>query len=274
MTTPTPMRDIRLVAADLDGTLLDLGGRVTPRVRAAVAAALSAGVEVAFLTGRPLGDARAVLGGAGLSGFLAASNGAVVCDRDGAVLRRHVFAGGFGLDLVGELRRLGLVLGAVTESDLVLDEGFPEDLAHEWCVVENDRTVEDLVRGGVVLKLLAARTGRPAGELAGAVRAVAGDVTVTYSTQRFLEISPAAADKGAALRVIAAAAGVALREIACVGDMPNDLVMFATGGLAVAMGNADDQVRAAAHLVVAGNDAGGAAELLERIVDARMAEVR
>ncbi|MDX8031033.1 HAD family hydrolase [Lentzea sp. BCCO 10_0856] len=274
MTGPTPMRDIRLVAADLDGTLLDVEGLVTERVSRAVATARSAGVEVAFLTGRPLDDARAVLGGGGLTGFLAASNGAVVCGRDGAVLCRHVFAGGFGLGLVGELRRLGLVLGAVTESDLVLDSGFPADLAAEWCVVEYDRTVEDLVRGGGVLKLLAARTGQRAGELAEAVRGVARDVTVTYSTHRFLEISPLAADKGAALRVIADAAGVALREIACVGDMPNDLVMFATGGLAVAMGNADDQVRAAAHLVVAGNDAGGVAELLERIVDARMAEVR
>ncbi|MET8759446.1 HAD hydrolase family protein [Lentzea sp. NPDC004782] len=274
MTGPTPMGMIRLVAADLDGTLLDRDGQVTPRVRAAVATARSAGVEVAYLTGRPLHDARVVLGAAGLSGFLAASNGAVVCDRDGAVLSRHVFEGGFGLGLVGELRGLGLVLGAVTESDLVLDSEFPADLAREWCVVANDRTVEDLVRGGAVLKLLAARAGQRADELTAVVRDVAEDVVVTYSTHRFLEISPRAADKGAALRVIAAAAGVALREIACVGDMPNDLVMFGTGGLAVAMGNADDQVRAAAHLVVAGNDADGVAELLARIVDARVAEVR
>ncbi|GGM54091.1 sugar phosphate phosphatase [Longimycelium tulufanense] len=270
--TGTPLDGIRLVATDLDGTLLNRSGRVGERVRASVELARQNGVETVYLTGRPLHDAASVLGEAGLGGYLAASNGAVVRDRQGLVLGRWTMDAELGAEISAALRLAldGTHLGAVTEGELALDHGFPADLAETWRAQLGERTVEGLLAGGRVLKLLAACPGWPVGAFAEMVSALVGDrFCVTFSTERFLEISLSSATKGAALEVIARAAGVPLSAAACVGDMPNDLGMFDVAGLAVAVANAAPTVRRRAHLVVSSNEDDGVAELIEAIVRAR-----
>lgn len=266
--TSTPVERIRLIATDLDGTLLDSAGQVGARARQAIAAARETGVELAFLTARPLPDATALLAAGGLSGFLAASNGAVICDPSGSVLSRSPF--GPEYEFVPRLRALGVALGVVTERKVVLDDRFPDDLGQEWQALTSPRLVDDLLASGRALKILAACAHRSSAELALAVNEALGDrVRVTYSTHRFVEITPRGIDKGHALELIAGFAGVAPREVACVGDMPNDITMLARSGLAVAVANADPSVLAIAQLVVPSNNDGGVAELIEAITTAR-----
>ncbi|GAU66495.1 hydrolase [Streptomyces sp. NBRC 110611] len=263
---------VRLVAMDLDGTLLDSTGTVPSRVRAAVRAAARGGVRPAFVTGRPLADTVALLRAADLRGHVACSNGAVVLDETGRVLHRRAIDG----ERAAAVRRIlrgtfpELTLGAVDESRLFLDPGFPADLAQDWRSQLCAGPVSGALDDGRVLKVLAAHPASTAEELAPAVSgALGGAYQVTYSTQRFLEISDARATKGAAVAAVAAATGVPLTAVAAVGDMPNDLPMMEPSALAVAVGNAHPRVLDAADLIVRGNDLDGVAELLDAVLAAR-----
>jgi Cof subfamily protein (haloacid dehalogenase superfamily) len=266
------LRGVELVAVDLDGTLLTSAGVVTPRARAAVQRARRGGLRLAFVTGRPLADTVDLLRAADLRGFVAASNGAIVLDEAGRVLHRRVLD---SEQAVGAARILGrdfpeLVLGAVDESRLLLDPGFPADLAHEWSGQVCAGPVSGALDSGGILKILAAHPHLPAEALAPAVSAALGDgYVLTYSTHRFLEISDARATKGEAVTAVAAAAGVPVTAVAAIGDMPNDLPMLDRSAVAIAVGNADRLVLQAADIVVAGNDHDGVARLLDAVVAAR-----
>ncbi|GIF15721.1 HAD-IIB family hydrolase [Actinoplanes teichomyceticus] len=262
---------VRMVAADLDGTMLTSAGAISPRVRAALAAASRRAVRLAFVTGRPLAPTAVLLRDAGVRGSLAASNGAVVCDARGRVLHRRILDGARAQRALRDLGRVpGLVLGAVLEHELVLDRGFPADLAHEWRDQICAGSVATAVADGVVLKLLLAHATEPVDTLAPVVQAALGrDFAVTYSTRRFVEVSHPQANKGAAVAALAEAAGVPCSAVACIGDMPNDLPMLSYAGVAAAVRNAHPAVLAAADIVTAGNDEDGVAHLLEAIVAAR-----
>ncbi|MFF5565785.1 HAD family hydrolase [Streptomyces sp. NPDC012623] len=268
----TALAAVQLVAMDLDGTLLDSAGTIPARVRTALHTAQHHGIAAAFVTGRPLADTLTLLREAGLHGYVAASNGAVVQDENGRLLHRRAIDG----DRAATVRRTmrdrfpHAVLGAVDENRLFLDPGFPADLAHEW----NNRlcagTACDALASGQILKILLAHPTSTAEELAPAVSAALGEqYLVTYSTQRFLEISDARATKGRAVTAIAAAAGLPLTAVAVVGDMPNDLPMMALPTVAAAVGNAHPRVLDAADIIVPGNDHHGVADLLEAVTATR-----
>lgn len=157
-----------------------------------------------------------------------------------------------------------------TRAGFFLDPHFPADLAHDWQSQLCAGPVSEALAEGRVLKILAAHPASAAQELAPAVSDALGcEYVVTYSTQRFLEISHARATKGTALAAVASAAGVPLTAVAAVGDMPNDLPMMELSALAVAVGNAHPLVLDTADLIVRGNDLNGVAELLDAVTAAR-----
>ncbi|WP_165968499.1 HAD-IIB family hydrolase [Saccharopolyspora elongata] len=265
---------IDLVATDLDGTLLTGDGELGDRVRAAVRRAQQHGVHVAFITGRPFRETISMLARAGLRGFTAASNGALISDERGEIRYEQVLTTTSAAWAVERLRAgIGSVsIGAVSAEELALDPDFPADLVSDWRDQLGAGSVPDLVRGGRVLKLLVAHPNRSAGELAAATaELLGGGFAVTYSTTRFLEVSHRSADKGVAVELIADALQVELSRVACVGDMPNDLPMLGRGGLAVAVANAADSVLAAADLVIPTNEEHGVATLLDAVVEQRRA---
>jgi hydroxymethylpyrimidine pyrophosphatase-like HAD family hydrolase len=89
---------------------------------------------------------------------------------------------------------------------------------------------------------------------------------VARSQSYYLDITHARANKGTAALALARLLGVAAEEMACIGDMPNDLPMLDVAGLAIAMGNATDDVKARAHAVTDDNDSDGWARAIERFV--------
>jgi len=96
--------------------------------------------------------------------------------------------------------------------------------------------------------------------------AIGADATVLRSQDYYIDITHPQANKGEAALAIAALLGVAPAAMACIGDMPNDLPMFAVAGLAIAMGNAPPEVQAQAALIVAGNDDDGWAQAVARLL--------
>ncbi|GAB2451920.1 HAD family hydrolase [Xylanimonas ulmi] len=294
----------RLVATDLDGTLLRGDGTLSARTRHALAAAEDAGVEVLFVTARPprwLGHLADVVGG---HGRVVCLGGAAVWDlAAGRALEVDGFADDAARGLVADLRVAlpGVALAFERVDGPVYDAAFRsgEALDPAWITPGVESA---LGRGAApVGKILAldahldseadAATAGSTGdgeawstpatapvaataaqeEFFGRVRAVVGPrANLAYSGAGGLaELLAPHVTKDAALARWCAREGIAAADVWAFGDMPNDLPMLRWAGRGVAVGNAHPDVLAAADAVVASNDADGVAAALEAALAAQ-----
>ena len=96
--------------------------------------------------------------------------------------------------------------------------------------------------------------------------AVGAEATAVRSQNYYLDVTPPGHDKGTFVAGMAKRLGIPLSEIAVIGDMQNDLPMFAKGGLSFAMGNASDDVKRRASHVTASNEEDGFAKAMEDVL--------
>jgi len=260
---------IRLVATDLDGTLLRPDGVVTPRARAALRAARARGLAVVLVTGRPPRGVRR-LDLRGCAEVAVCANGALLYDLavdrllDERPIPRVVTA-----RLVADMRRAAPGVVFAAEAGLAFcrepayAQGDPLD--------ERDGVVEDALRFADrdVAKLLVRHIAMAQKLLLPLAVAVAGDdAEVTRSGLELLEISAAGVTKASALEGLCDTLGIASSEVVAIGDMVNDLPMLRWAGRAVAVADAHPDVLAAADEVIGSNTHDGVAEYLERLTQA------
>jgi Cof subfamily protein (haloacid dehalogenase superfamily) len=261
----------RLVASDLDGTLLRPDETVSERTRAALAAARAAGITVVLVSGRPPRSLGPIAERIGVGGIAICANGALVWDLDtGTILDVSPLAADLAARLVRTLREAipGVLFAVELEGGFGREAGWSDGRAP----ASPDELEADALEliGGPVVKLLVRHPSLPFEELAERARAAVGDdAVVTWAGLRLVEISAAGVTKAFALERLCRRLGIAASEVVAVGDMPNDLAMLAWAGRAVAVANADPQVLAAADEVTAANTEDGVAWLLERIVASR-----
>jgi Cof subfamily protein (haloacid dehalogenase superfamily) len=265
------MDGIRLVASDLDGTLLLPDETVSQRTRAALAAAREAGITVVLVSGRPPRSLGPIAGRIGVGGIAICANGAVIWDLDsGTMVDSAPLAGELATRLVHGLREAipGALFAVELEGSFGREAGWSDGLvAAPPDVLEADAL--ELITGPVT-KLLVRHPTMEFPEVAERARRVAGeDAVVTWAGLRLVEISAAGVTKASALERLCRRLGIAADEVVAVGDMPNDLAMLAWAGTAVAVANADRSVLEAADEVTASNTDDGVALLLERLVAAR-----
>jgi Cof subfamily protein (haloacid dehalogenase superfamily) len=264
------MARYRIIATDLDGTLLRRDHSISARTRAAIRAAQDAGLTVAFVTARPPRDVRALIEDAGLSGAAVCSNGAILYDAGaGAVLHHRQLGAALGRALVHELRAAEPDIAFATEHGhkLGLEPNFPSLFAE---------TVHDHApRVACALelceeeptKLIAHHPGHGPDALAERIRAVVGARgEVTHSGWPIVEIGPAGVSKASGLAWLCAELGAAASQVIAFGDMPNDIPMLAFAGRAVGVANAHPDVLALAHEVTASNEEDGVAQVIERLL--------
>jgi Cof subfamily protein (haloacid dehalogenase superfamily) len=279
------MMKIRLIALDLDGTLLDPYGKLTPAVREAVArVARRSELRIALCTGRRFRTALPHAQALGLSGAIVVNNGALVKDLASGETVQHAYLPAEAFDdVVDHVRSHG--------SPLVYVDTYHDgiDILTERAERAHPFQREYLDDQGEVVTIVddVARTGRERvimvstmgdAEALDALRRRAserfGDRIQTHSLLnknyqgQILEFLSPAAGKWPALERLAASWGISASEIAAVGDDLNDTELLARAGLGIAMGNALPEVRAAARLVVRSNAEGGAVEALEQILAA------
>lgn len=261
----------RLVATDLDGTLLRDDGSVSPRTAEVLAALDAAGVDVVFVTARPPRWVDEVAHAVPDHGVVLCLNGAFVYDaRARRVLERTCVVDDVVRELVADLRdALGSVAFAVEGvTGMAYEQGFAELHAVPPGVPTADR-VEELL-DGTTGKLLARSPAVPDDELVARVEEVlAGRAVVADSGARGLaEISAAGVTKGAALARWTAERGIDPRDVRAFGDMPNDLPMLEWAGYAVGVANAHPDVLAAVDEVCGSNEDDGVAEHLAALLGA------
>jgi HAD superfamily hydrolase (TIGR01484 family) len=252
----------RLVALDLDGTVVGADGDVPERVRAAVRRVLRAGVPVVLSTGRSVPATRPVADVLGLAeGWLVCSNGAVIATVDPPVITDTVtFDAGPALRLLRQ--RLPDALIAVEELGIGyrVTAPFPEgELSGEQVVHEFDA----LVREPVTRVVLRSPQDEPDHFLDIITELGLHDVSYAVGYTAWLDIAPEGVTKAAALETVCGRLGVAQSDVLAIGDGRNDLEMLRWAGHGVAMGHAPAEVQDAADEVTGTFAEGGSAAVLE-----------
>ncbi|MFJ2174231.1 Cof-type HAD-IIB family hydrolase [Streptomyces sp. NPDC087851] len=275
-TSPLPARP-RLIATDLDGTLLHDDKSVSDRTIAALERAEEAGIEVFFVTGRPARWMDVVSAHVHGHGMAICANGAAVVDlhSGGKLLTARPLDRAVALDVVGALRDAapGTTFAVEQTTGINYEPTYPAFAQDPGATIA---TAEKLLRSlgtddgdpAPVLKLLAHHPElTPDGFLALA-RTVAGDrATLTRSSPTaLLEISGLGVSKASTLALCCAERSISSDEVVAFGDMPNDLEMLAWAGTSYAMGNAHPDVLAAASGRTVTNNEDGVAVVIEQIL--------
>ena len=257
----------RLVATDLDNTLLDGAGAVSSRTRAALSAVEAAGIDVVFVTARPPRWIAPLASAVGRHGWVVCANGALVLGTAGEeVLLSRLWAADAVLDLAGRLRaelpelRFGVesMAGLGVEPSFVPDEPYPEP--------PRVSPLAELL-DPAPLKLLARDAVHTSDELlAIAAPLCAGLGEPSHSgAAGLLEVTAAGVSKASALAWVAEQRGVDAADVWAFGDSPNDLPMLSWAGRSYAVANAHPTVLAEATHTCAPNTDDGVAQVLESL---------
>jgi Cof subfamily protein (haloacid dehalogenase superfamily) len=264
---------VRLVATDLDGTLLDPTGQVTPRTAQAVLAARASGIHVVPVTGRPPHATWALAAAAGLGPLGVCANGAAIVDLERAdVLELSPIAGAVATGLVDLLRRAipDILLAADDLERFSYESGFFETYA-DWQeqLVEVD-DIQPIVATGCI-KLIARTPATTAPELIELLERRVGEVGhVTTSGLDWVDIVAPQVSKAYALERVCDRLGIGIDEVIAVGDNHNDLSVLSWASCAMAPANAIPDVLAVVERVLPPNSEEGVAGLLEELAAARL----
>jgi Cof subfamily protein (haloacid dehalogenase superfamily) len=268
----------KLVATDLDGTLLDSAGTVTPRTRAALEACWDAGIPVVGVTGRGprlLDSVRTALDGRGIA-VLAQGGFVVDLERD-EVLRT------VGLPRDRAAAVIERIEGVAGELVVAVEDAAEQAEAHgplrvqhgfDWPYPEPAHLLprNQVLPAGPVLKVFLRSSTLGQDDLLARAQSVVdpADAEVTHAGLGFIEVLPPGITKATGLAIALERYGVGFGDVLVFGDMPNDLPMIRAvaeaGGRAVAVANAHPDVRAAAGGITSGHDADGVARYLEAVL--------
>lgn len=267
------MQRPRLVASDVDGTLLGLNARASRRTVDVVARIVAAGVPFVLVTGRPPRWIQPVVDEIGHAGLAVCANGAVLYDAaTGEVLstrtldamRLHDLADSLTAALPGCMFAAERIADphAPAQQDFVAELGY----AHPWPGPDHHEAPRDELLGRPAVKLLVRHPDMTSEAMAAAVDGLVDDtLSVTFSTGNgLLEFAAAGVDKSTGLAAVADHYGVARADVIAFGDMPNDLEMLAWAGHGVAMGDGHPSVLEVADEVTAPVSEDGVPLVLER----------
>ena len=259
----------RLLATDIDGTMLRADGTLSDRVRDALHAARAAGITVVPTTGRPGLSSDDVHEGTGLDGYWIYANGAVTRHRGrNETIRTWLFDAEIARTLVADVRgtlpQAGFALEM--ETDVAWEPGFE----HTVPKAPPNEPVDDVLESLhlPVQKVLVFAPGIAVDTLHRLVSdAVGDDGVVSYSGLSFVEVAARLVTKATAVEALAADLGIARNEVVTVGDNHNDLPMLEWAPRSYAMGNATaDAVEMAAELLPTSDD-DGLAVLIDRLIN-------
>ncbi|WP_405717495.1 Cof-type HAD-IIB family hydrolase [Streptomyces sp. NBC_00046] len=264
----------KMIATDLDGTLLRNDRTVSERTVRALGDATAAGAEVVFVTARPPRFVDAIAARSQLTGTAVCSNGALVYDvGTGSVLRSRALPAEEARKVAEALSEAvgGVGFAVETGHKVVFAPGYghrlPEDAESEFPV----GSVNDLwALDAPFVKLLVWSAEMNADALLGtAENAAGGKAQFTHSGgSGLLEVSAAGVTKAGTLSALCAERGIDASDVIAFGDMPNDLTILEWAGTGYAMGNAHPQVLSAVSHHTLSNDEDGVAAVLEKLIAA------
>jgi Cof subfamily protein (haloacid dehalogenase superfamily) len=273
---PGTSKPIRLIASDLDGTLLRSDRTVSSRVRLALASARAQGIVVALATARPPVTTKAFADAAGLGGIAICSNGAMIYDLDAdLVVRRSDLLVESARVLISSLRAAlpGVCFAFVQGTGFACEPAYAAMARAE----DHGRQLDTLQLGDAVdllehpaTKIIVRHADRSPDELLEIVTRLAVDgLDATHSNAPFVEVFAKGVSKAQGLAALCASLDIASDEVIAFGDAPNDLAMLRWAGRGIAVANAHPAVLEAVNEVTAANDEDGVAQVIESVLGMR-----
>ena len=270
---------IKLISIDVDGTLINRQGDLTPATRSALQRAADAGIHVTLNTGRPLSESQALLKALPMMRYVVLCTGAEVRDlQTGETIARHGLTNEENRRLYDLLSPLDGMIQIFNEFDGKLynrawdlaraDRFCPPNLA-KMCrethvaVADLDAFMDGYTGTASKIHLFFPNHEE---KLKAAALLKGLPFFVSESVPNDIEVMPLGVDKGTGLSALAAYLNLTPAEVMAVGDGENDLAMLRYAGLSVAMGNACDAVKETARVVTERNDEDGLAKAVERVL--------
>ena len=264
----------KLVALDMDGTLLNSQGAISPRNKQAILAAIAQGTRVVLASGRPLEGMNWALEELGMIGnddYVACYNGSLVYQvADKKLLRSQMVTGADAKSLASLANKLGVYVHAFSLKDGLITPKHNYYTDHEAKI--NDLTITEVDFSTLnddeeILKVM--MIDEPE-KLSAAIAQLPAEIYQQYnilqSAPFFLEFLHTDSHKGIGVKAIADQFGIHADEVICMGDAGNDKQMLEYAGLGVAMDNASDDIKAIANHITASHDDDGVALVIEAFI--------
>jgi Cof subfamily protein (haloacid dehalogenase superfamily) len=266
-------KPIKLIACDLDGTLLNSQHVMSARNEQALKQAMAQGVQVVIITGKTQASAKDIIERLQLTTPGIYNQGLTVYNGDGTLRMQKMLEPLIARQVLdfGEERGFSMVAysgNRILVREINADVRQLTDLYHEP-EPEAVGAIQDILEKIPANKLLAITRGEIErinvlrGQLSGQLN---GQAQLMQALPDALEILPPGASKGATLAEVLRQMGITPNHILAIGDGENDLASLSLAGLGVAMGNATSKLKDVADAVVGSNDDDGVAEAIERFV--------
>ncbi len=261
---------ISLFIADVDGSLVTEDKALTPRAQAAVKALDAAGIAFAITSGRPPRGMAMLIEPLELQTPIAGFNGGAFVKPDMTTIEEHVVPAAVAKRAVSLILDHGMDVWVYSGHDwLVRDPNAPHVAREQWTVKFAPTVVRDF--GSVLERALkivgisddrnrVARCERDVQNVLGS------EASAARSQPYYLDVTHPKANKGTVVTTLSRLLSVPPNEIATIGDMPNDVLMFRDSGMSIAMGNASVEVQKQARFVTASYNDEGFARAVECFV--------
>lgn len=265
------MRKISLVVSDVDGTLVTSGKELTPRAIAAVAQLHERGIPFSICSSRPPFGQRMLVAPLRLALPFGGYNGGSIVNPDLSPVEQKLLAPDAAHETIAMLEQHGIAsIWVFTGGAWLVRDPAGDHVDLETHTIQTQPTLVPDFAGHLdaVSKIVGASKDhdRIATAVAVGQTTLQARATVMRSQAYYCDVTPPGIDKGRLVDLLAERLGVPRDEIAVLGDMGNDLQMFARAGFAIAMGNATPEVKAVAQVVSLSNDEDGFAHAIERYI--------
>jgi Cof subfamily protein (haloacid dehalogenase superfamily) len=264
------MTRIALVVSDVDGTLVTKDKTLTDAAKSAVRSLRTAGIGFTITSSRPTIGMRFLIEPLAITLPIGAFNGSSIVDPQLNPIEQHLIpasAAQRSLDVLGEY---GVDIWLFTNELWLTRNGDGEYVPHEQRAIRADPTiVADFAPYlSAACKIVGASSDAALLQRceAAMVKAIGAQATAVRSQSYYLDVTPPGCDKGTFVQSMAKRQGISTDAVATIGDMQNDLAMFKTSGLSIAMGNATDDVKKLATHVTASNEDEGFAGAIDMIL--------
>jgi len=264
------MTRVKLVVSDVDGTLVTHDKQLTDAAKAAVEKLRAAGIGFTIVSSRPTLGMEFLIQPLALALPFGSFNGSAIVDPQLRPIEQHLIPPQTTERAIALLEKFGVDIWLFTNDQWLIRNPDGEYVGHEQRAIYH---------GPAVVESFAPYLGR-ACKIVGATsdaallarceaamqQAVGKDATAVRSQTYYLDVTPPGHDKGTFVAEMAARLGVSVDEVATIGDMQNDLPMFARSGMSFAMGNAADDIKRRATHVTASNEGDGFAKAMDVIL--------